>query len=102
MATNPLAKDVTSKPVHAVITNSTYDGLCYKATRVIELLGQRADRIHFDEAWYGYAPFNPLYRERFGMNGDPATYPKDAPTIFTVTSTHRLLAAYREPFHPCA
>ena len=93
MATNPLAKDVNSKPVHAVITNSTYDGLCYKATRVIELLGQSVDRIHFDEAWYGYAPFNPLYRERFGMYGDPAVYPKDAPTIFTVTSTHKLLAA---------
>ncbi|MGZ6368792.1 MAG: Orn/Lys/Arg family decarboxylase [Ktedonobacteraceae bacterium] len=93
MATNPLAKDVNSKPVHAVITNSTYDGLCYKATRVIELLGQSVDRIHFDEAWYGYAPFNALYRERFGMYGDPAAYPKDAPTIFTVTSTHKLLAA---------
>jgi len=93
MATNPLAKDATAKPVHAVITNSTYDGLCYKATRVIELLGQSVDRIHFDEAWYGYAPFNPLYRGRFGMYGDPAAYPKDAPTIFTVTSTHKLLAA---------
>lgn len=93
MATNPLTKDVTTRPVHAVITNSTYDGLCYKATRVIELLGQSVDRIHFDEAWYGYAPFNPLYRERFGMYGDPAAYPKDAPTIFTVTSTHKLLAA---------
>ena len=93
MTTNPLVQDVTSKPVHAVITNSTYDGLCYKATRVIELLGQSVDRIHFDEAWYGYAPFNPLYRERFGMSGDPAAYPKDAPTIFTVTSTHKLLAA---------
>lgn len=93
IATNPLAKDLTSQPVHAVVTNSTYDGLCYKATRVIELLGQSVDRIHFDEAWYGYAPFNPLYRERFGLSGDPAAYQKDAPTIFTVTSTHKLLAA---------
>jgi len=93
MTSNPLTREATAKPVHAVITNSTYDGLCYKATRVIELLGQSVDRIHFDEAWFGYARFNPLYRERFGMSGDPATYPKDAPTIFTVTSTHKLLSA---------
>lgn len=90
---NLLTKDRTSRPVHAVITNSTYDGLCYKTTRVIELLGQSVDRIHFDEAWYGYAPFNPLYRERFGLSGDLEAFPKDAPTIFTVTSTHKLLAA---------
>jgi arginine/lysine/ornithine decarboxylase len=93
MATNPLAQALPSQPVHAVITNSTYDGLCYKATRVIELLGQSVDRIHFDEAWFGYAPFNPLYRERFGLYGDPAASPHDAPTIFTVTSTHKLMAA---------
>jgi lysine decarboxylase/arginine decarboxylase len=81
MAANPLASDNVSKPVHAVVTNSTYDGLCYRATRVTELLGQSVDRIHFDEAWYGYAPFNPIYDERHGLHGDPATYPSDAPTI---------------------
>ena len=91
---NPLARAATRrKPVHAIVTNSTYDGLCYNARRVVELLGQSVDRIHFDEAWYGYARFNPLYRDRFGMYGDPADYPKDAPTIFTTTSTHKLLAA---------
>jgi arginine decarboxylase len=31
------------------------------------------DRIHFDEAWFGYARFNPLYRERYGMSGDPSS-----------------------------
>ncbi|MEW5720999.1 MAG: arginine decarboxylase, partial [Chloroflexota bacterium] len=80
-------------PRHSVITNSTYDGLCYHAARVVELLGQSVDRIHFDEAWYGYARFNPLYKDRFGMYGAPQEYPKDAPTIFTTTSTHKLLAA---------
>ncbi|RQW80796.1 MAG: arginine decarboxylase [Methanothrix sp.] len=82
-----------SKPqaLHSIITNSTYDGLCYNVPRVLELLGESVDRIHFDEAWFGYARFNPLYKNRFGMNGDPAKY--SGPTIFTTTSTHKLLAA---------
>jgi arginine/lysine/ornithine decarboxylase len=79
------------RPMHSIITNSTYDGLCYKATRVLDLLGKSVDRIHFDEAWYGYARFNPLYEERFGMHGDPAEH--EGPTVFTTTSTHKLLAA---------
>lgn len=93
IAANPLLPDRTGKPSHSIITNSTYDGLCYNARRVVELLGQSVDRIHFDEAWYGYARFNPIYVDRFGMYGDPRDYPSDAPTIFTTTSTHKLLAA---------
>ncbi len=90
---NPLAKDKTQKAVHTIITNSTYDGLTYLVPRVIDLLDQSVDRIHFDEAWYGYARFNPIYKDRFGMYGDPKDYPKGNPTIFTTTSTHKLLAA---------
>jgi len=90
---NPLTKGSKQKPIHAIVTNSTYDGLCYNARRVVELLGQSLDRIHFDEAWFGYARFNPIYKDRYGMYGDPKDYPKDAPTIFTTTSTHKLLAA---------
>ena len=59
----------------------------------MDLLDKSVDRIHFDEAWYGYARFNPIYKDRFGMYGDPKDYPKDKPTIFTATSTHKLLAA---------
>ena len=90
---NPLIQDKKANPVHAIITNSTYDGLCYNARRVVELLGKSVDRIHFDEAWYGYARFNPIYKDRFGMYGEAKDYPADAPTIFTTTSTHKLLAA---------
>jgi arginine decarboxylase len=95
MAANPLLQGAAlgAGPVHAIVTNSTYDGLCYHAKRVAALLGQSVDRIHFDEAWYGYARFNPIYHDRFGMYGDPKDYPADAPTIFTTTSTHKLLAA---------
>jgi arginine decarboxylase len=91
---NPLARAAEDPtPVHAVITNSTYDGLCYNVTRIEELLGETVDRLHFDEAWYAYARFNPLYRERFGMHGNPATRDRNKPTVFTTHSTHKLLAA---------
>jgi arginine/lysine/ornithine decarboxylase len=92
IAACPLVKDIgDTNPVHAIITNSTYDGLCYHATEVEELLGKSVDSIHFDEAWYGYARFNPLYRERFAMR-DGARNP-DGPTVFATQSTHKLLAA---------
>ena len=92
---NLMAKKLTEGgfPVHAVITNSTYDGLTYNVGRVLECVGDALDRIHFDEAWYGYARFHPLYRGRFAMRGDAKDHPSDAPTIFATHSTHKLLAA---------
>ncbi|HJS47864.1 MAG TPA: Orn/Lys/Arg decarboxylase N-terminal domain-containing protein [Gemmatimonadales bacterium] len=89
---NPLVTRGTDpRAVYAVITNSTYDGLCYNARRVEELLDPSTDRIHFDEAWYAYARFNPLYRERHAMHGDPRDH--KGPTTFATHSTHKLLAA---------
>ncbi len=90
---NPLVtKGVDTRPVHSIVTNSTYDGLCYNARRVTELLDPSVDRIHFDEAWYAYARFNPLYKDRHAMYGDPKDY-TTGPTIFATHSTHKLLAA---------
>ena len=88
-----VVEGIDPAPVHAIITNSTYDGLCYNVSRVEELLGGSVDRLHFDEAWYGYARFNPLYRERYAMHGDPAQYVGDRPSVFATQSTHKLLAA---------
>ncbi len=91
---NPLAKSaVSDNPVYAVLTNCTYDGMCYDASDAQDRLAKSTDRIHFDEAWYGYARFNPMYRERYAMRGDPAKHPKDGPTVFATHSTHKLLAA---------
>jgi arginine decarboxylase len=92
IAANPLVKKgIDTRPVHSIITNSTYDGLCYNARRVAELLEPTVDRIHFDEAWYAYARFNPIYRDRHAMYGDPADH--KGPTVFATHSTHKLLAA---------
>lgn len=81
------------EPAYAVVTNCTYDGLCYDAAGAQALLAQSVDRIHFDEAWFAYARFNPMYTNRFAMRGDPADHPKDGPTLFATHSTHKLLAA---------
>ncbi|MGA9164837.1 MAG: Orn/Lys/Arg decarboxylase N-terminal domain-containing protein [Thiobacillus sp.] len=92
IASNPLMHDgVDKKPVYSVVTNSTYDGLCYNAKSVEAQLGDTVDRVHWDEAWYGYARFNPIYRDRFGMRGDAADH--TGPTVFATHSTHKLLAA---------
>lgn len=80
-------------PAYMVVTNSTYDGLIYNVDRVLELVGNSVDRIHFDEAWYAYARFHPIYAGRFAMRGDPAGHPADGPTLFATHSTHKLLAA---------
>ena len=78
-------------PVYAVVTNSTYDGLCYDVEAVDHALGERVDRIHFDEAWFAYARFNPLYARRYGMYREPGD--ASGPTVLTTQSTHKLLAA---------
>ena len=94
---NPLIRESTDKtPKHAIITNSTYDGLCYQTTWVKDLLKESTSRIHFDEAWYGYARFNDMYKNRYAMTFDPATYGKDEPSIFATQSTHKLLAAFSQ------
>jgi len=92
---SPLTKRVAGrKPVYAVVTNSTYDGLCYNSARVEALLEKSSDRIHMDEAWYGYARFNPMYENYFAMRGDPAAH--KGPTVFATHSTHKLLAAFSQ------
>ncbi|MGA2530762.1 MAG: Orn/Lys/Arg decarboxylase N-terminal domain-containing protein [Acidimicrobiales bacterium] len=95
VAANPLTKDASEQaPVYAVVTNSTYDGLCYRADKVVELLGQSVPRVHFDEAWFAYARFHPLYRDLYAMH-DRIPEPGD-PTIFATQSTHKLLAAFSQ------
>jgi arginine decarboxylase len=94
ISANPLAAKARGRrPAYAVITNCTYDGMCYDAKAAQDLLAQSVDRIHFDEAWYGYARFNPMYRDRYAMRGAPADHPDDGPTVFATHSTHKLLSA---------
>jgi arginine decarboxylase len=93
--TSPLAQNaVSQEPTMAVVTNSTYDGLCYDAVRVADLLGASTRTVQFDEAWFAYAHFNPLYERRYGMAVDADTLSAGhRPTVFASQSTHKLLAA---------
>ena len=97
VAANPLAKPLKDKrPVFMVVTNSTYDGLCYNVKRVQKEVGSWLDRVHWDEAWYGYGRFNPLYAGRLAMHGKASDHDPKGPTVFTTHSTHKLLAAFSQ------
>lgn len=92
---NPLTKG--KKPadvVHTVVTNSTYDGVLYHSGMVKDGLKGVTEGLHFDEAWYAYAAFHPIYDERY------ATYDhkgeKDGPVLFASQSTHKLLACFSQ------
>src|SRR6202166_170236 len=86
------AKAASQIPTYAVVTNSTYDGLCYDVNKVVTELAKSVPRIHFDEAWYAYAKFHHIYRGRFAMDV-PDEMP-DRPQLFAVQSTHKMLAAF--------
>jgi hypothetical protein len=95
VAGHPLARAAADgAPVYAVITNSTYDGLCYGADRVVDLLGQSVPRLHFDEAWFAYARFHPLYASRYAMHDRDAA---GDPTIFAPPASG--LGSQRRPGH---
>ncbi len=93
IARSPFSAGARSQePTYAVVTNSTYDGLTYNVDKVVAELAKSVPRVHFDEAWYAYAKFHPIYKHRFAM-GVPDDMP-DRPTIFSVQSTHKMLAAF--------
>ena len=76
---------------YTVLTNCTYDGLCYNAVKAENILGKFSDHIHFDEAWYAYARFNKMYEGHFAMHGAPEDH--KGSTVFATHSTHKLLNA---------
>ncbi len=79
-----------SWPVHAVITNSTYDGLLYNTDYIKNTLDVAS--IHFDSAWVPYTNFHPIYDGKSGMSGDRIP----GKVIYETQSTHKLLAAFSQ------
>ncbi|MEM6162207.1 lysine decarboxylase LdcC [Erwinia sp. P6884] len=77
-------------PVHAVITNSTYDGLLYNTQYIKETLD--VPSIHFDSAWVPYTNFHPIYSGLSGMSGERTP----GKVIYETQSTHKLLAAFSQ------
>ncbi|MEX6503751.1 Orn/Lys/Arg decarboxylase N-terminal domain-containing protein [Pseudomonas zhanjiangensis] len=94
IAASPLAKGRTGARVKlAVVTNSTYDGLCYNAELIKQALGDSVEVLHFDEAWYAYAAFHEFYAGRYGMG---TSREANGPLVFSTHSTHKLLAAFSQ------
>ncbi|RJG08761.1 lysine decarboxylase [Pseudomonas cavernicola] len=90
---SPLAKGRAPKVKLAVVTNSTYDGLCYNAELIKQTLGDSVEVLHFDEAWYAYAAFHEFYAGRYGMG---TSREENGPLVFSTHSTHKLLAAFSQ------
>jgi arginine decarboxylase len=78
----------------AVVTNSTYDRLCYNAEKIKAEVADQVDALHFDEAWYAYAAFHEFYAGRHAM-GVPRGHPRADHTWSSRHSTHKLLARSR-------
>ncbi|HEV8065721.1 MAG TPA: ornithine decarboxylase, partial [Acidimicrobiales bacterium] len=92
---NPLVADpqawAKERPFRlAILTNTTYDGVCYNEREVLDRIGRLCDYIVFDEAWMAYAKFHPLFKDRFGMA--LTDLGPDDPGIYTTQSTHKCLA----------
>jgi len=80
-------------PVHAVITNSTYDGLLYNTDWIKQTLD--VPSIHFDSAWVPYTHFHPIYNGKSGMSGMSGER-TPGKVIFETQSTHKMLAAFSQ------
>ncbi len=81
-------------PKMSALTNSTYDGVCYSVINIKKQLGQSVANLHFDEAWYAYARFHPIYTGHYGMTDDDLK--EHHPPIFCSHSTHKLLTAFSQ------
>lgn len=94
---NPLVdnKRIHEKIQMSALTNSTYDGLCYNVDKIKNRLDNSVKNMHFDEAWFPYAAFHPLYHNHFAMSKDSDNEMK-YPPIFAAQSTHKLLAAFSQ------
>ncbi|ANL26010.1 lysine decarboxylase protein [Rhizobium phaseoli] len=92
IAASPFAGQTSGKVRLMVITNSTYDGLCYNVDAIKASLGDAVEVLHFDEAWYAYANFHEFYDGFHGISSNRPARSQNAVT-FATHSTHKLLAA---------
>jgi arginine decarboxylase len=92
VAASPFVKESGGKVRLMVMTNSTYDGLCYNVDAIKQTLGDAVDVLHFDEAWYAYANFHDFYDGYHAISSERPARSAHAIT-FATQSTHKLLAA---------
>src|SRR6185295_8739669 len=95
IAASSQAAGYTGKLRLMVMTNSTYDGLCYNVDGIKEALGDAVEVLHFDEAWYAYANFHEFYDGYHAISSAQPARATNAIT-FATQSTHKLLAAFSQ------
>lgn len=92
IAASPFSKETSGNVRLMVMTNSTYDGLCYNIDKIKETIGDNVEVLHFDEAWYAYANFHEFYDGYHAISSRDERRSKSAIT-FATQSTHKLLSA---------
>jgi arginine decarboxylase len=92
IAASPFAKETSGKVRLMVMTNSTYDGLCYNIDAIKQSLADSVEILHFDEAWFAHANSHEFYDGYHGISSTAPSRSKHAIT-FATQSTHKLLAA---------
>ena len=95
IAASQFANETDGKVRLMVMTNSTYDGLCYNIDAIKRTIGNSAEILHFDEAWYAYANFHEFYDGYHGISSASPSRSANAVT-FATQSTHKLLAAWSQ------
>jgi arginine decarboxylase len=95
IAASPFAAGSDGRVRLMVMTNSTYDGLCYNVDAIKTTLGDTVEVLHFDEAWYAYANFHEFYDGYHAISSGRPERSRDAIT-FATQSTHKLLAAFSQ------
>ena len=84
------------------LTNCTFDGHMYNVKRVMrECLAIKPDLIFlWDEAWFGFARFNPLHRRRTAMQAAQELRQelagKARVRVYQTHSTHKSMSALRQ------
>ncbi|MEV4279646.1 Orn/Lys/Arg decarboxylase N-terminal domain-containing protein [Actinoplanes xinjiangensis] len=87
---SPLIADKSRRIRLLTLTQSTYDGIIYRADELKQSLDGVVDAVHFDEAWLPHAGFHPLYEGMHGVaNHRDRT---DRTVVYATQSTHKLLA----------
>ncbi|MDW9390979.1 arginine/lysine/ornithine decarboxylase [Sinorhizobium meliloti] len=95
IAASPFASETNGKVRLMVVTNSTYDGLCYNVDGIKSALGDAVEVLHFDEAWFAYANFHEFYDGYHAISSTKPARSQEAIT-FATQSTHKLLAAFSQ------
>ncbi|BEL03920.1 arginine/lysine/ornithine decarboxylase [Actinoplanes sichuanensis] len=87
---SPLITD-KSRPIRLLtLTQSTYDGIIYRADELKRTLDGVVDALHFDEAWLPHASFHGLYEGMHGVANDRERTGRTV--VYATQSTHKLLA----------